>query len=274
MNIEVKEKSKLLEYLVNNKIKSRKDLKAYLKYGNIYVNGKVSTKFDRELREGDKIEIRETKDKDFDIDIIYEDKNIIVVNKPSGLLSISTETETSYTMYKIVSNYLKSVNKNNKVFVVHRLDKDTSGLMVFAKNEIIKEYLQNYWDKISIRKYVAVVEGITKEHEIIESFLEESDIYVYSSKTGKKAITEYNKIRNSDKYSLLDITIHTGKKNQIRVHMKDINHPIVGDRKYGAKDFSLKRLALHAYFLSLDIEGKKLLFETKIPNNFLKLVKK
>src|SRR5690606_21956867 len=103
MNIEVKEKSKLLEYLVNNKFKSRKDLKAYLKYGNIYVNGKVSTKFDRELREGDKIEIRETKDKDFDIDIIYEDKDIIVVNKPSGLLSISTETETSYTMYKIVS---------------------------------------------------------------------------------------------------------------------------------------------------------------------------
>ena len=274
MNIEVKEKSKLLEYLVNNKIKSRKDLKAYLKYGNIYVNGKVSTKFDRELREGDKIEIRETKDKDFDIDIIYEDKDIIVVNKPSGLLSISTETETSYTMYKIVSNYLKNVNKNNRVFVVHRLDKDTSGIMVFAKNEIIKEYLQNYWDKISIRKYVAVVEGITKEHEIIESFLEESDIYVYSSKTGKKAITEYNKMRNSDKYSLLDITIHTGKKNQIRVHMKDINHPIVGDRKYGAKDFSLKRLALHAYYLSIDIEGKKLFFETKIPNNFLKLVKK
>lgn len=272
MSINVKEESRLLEYLVNNEIKSRKDLKAYLKYGNILVNGKVTTKFDKLLKVGDIVEIKETKDKDFDIDIVYEDKDIIVVNKPSGLLSISTEGE-SYTMYRIVSDYLKYTNKFNRVFVVHRLDKDTSGLMVFAKNEDTKEYLQGSWDKVTVRKYVAVVEGITKNQEKIESLLDENDVYVYSSSTGKKAITEYKKIKNNDKYSMLDIRIYTGKKNQIRVHMKDIGHPIIGDRKYGSKEFPIKRLGLHAYYLSIYINSKNLEFETKIPSSFLKLIK-
>lgn len=273
MNIKVKEDSRLLEYLINNNVKSRKDLKAYLKYGNILVNGKVTTKFDKPLKVGDTIEIRESKDKDFDIDIVYEDKDIIVVNKPSGLLSISTLGESNYTMYRLVSDYLKYTNKFNRTFIVHRLDKDTSGLMIFAKNEEIKDYLQNSWDKITIRKYVGVVEGITKDSERIESLLEENDTYVYSSSTGKKAITEYKKIKSNDKYSLLDIRIYTGKKNQIRVHMKDIGHVIVGDRKYGSNTFPIKRLALHAYYLSVYINGKNLVFETKIPTQFLKLVK-
>lgn len=276
MKINVKEDSYLLDYLINNTDKSRKQLKAYLKYGNIKVNSKIVTKYDRLIKINDVIEISEAKDKNKNSVIIYEDKDLIVIDKPAGMLSIASDSDNENTAYKLIMEYLKSINKNNKVFIVHRLDKDTSGILLFAKNEKTKELLQANWENIVIRKYIGVVEGkVEKESDIIESFLNENNEHnVYSDKTGKKAITEYKRIKFNNKYSLLDIKIHTGRKNQIRVHMKDINHIIVGDKKYGSNINPIKRMCLHAYYLEIinPINNEKLIFESKVPKEFKSLI--
>ena len=258
----------LLEYLYKNINKSKNTVKNILKNGNVYINGKVVTKHNYLLKETDNIEIR---NKINNVDIIYEDKEIIVVDKPSNMLTISTEKEKEKTLYHIVSSYVKKINKSNKIFVVHRLDKDTSGLVVFAKNEITKNKLQDNWDKV-VRKYVAVVEGITKDKEELKSYLEEKNNKVYSSSSGKLAITEYTRLLNNDKYSLLDINIKTGRKHQIRVQLKDINHPIIGDRKYGRSN-PIRRMGLHAYKLEFKLNGKDYNFEISYPNSFKNLIK-
>lgn len=206
------------------------------------------------------------------LDIVFEDKSILVVNKPSGLLTISTENEKEKTLFHKVFTYLKQKNKNNKVFIVHRLDKDTSGLVVFAKSEQVKRLLQEQWENNSVeRKYYAIVHGVVeKKQDTIVSYLKETKtLYTYSSKVkndGKKAVTNYKKISDNGQYSYLDISISTGRKNQIRVHMQDINHPIVGDRKYGIKDNSRKML-LHAYHLTIThpITKQKLVLTSKEP---------
>lgn len=199
------------------------------------------------MTKGDKMK----KDK---IKIIYEDKYIIVVDKPSHLLTIATDNEKEKTMFHKVISYEKSKNKNNKVFIVHRLDRDTSGLLIFAKSEKIKHILQENWDSmVKTRGYMAVVEGkVEKKEDTIKSYLKEGkNLITYStnSKDGKLAITKYKKLKTSKSYTLLDINILTGRKNQIRVHMKEMKHPIIGDKKYGAKTNPLKRLGLHANLL-------------------------
>ena len=213
------------------------------------------------------------------IDIIYEDKDFIVVNKPSGLLTISTDKEKEKTLFHKVYTYIKKKNKNNKVFIVHRLDKDTSGIVLLAKNETIKTKLQNDWDKCAIeRKYLAIVNGrVEKPSGQVISWLKETKtLMTYSSNIpndGKKAITNYRVVSSNNNYSLVDIEIKTGRKNQIRVHMKDIGHAIVGDHKYGNKD-KFKRMYLHAYKLVIKhpVTNKILEFETDVPNEFVKLI--
>ncbi len=213
------------------------------------------------------------------IDIIYEDKDLIVVNKPAGLLTVSTDKEKEKTLFHKVYTYIKKKNKNNKVFIVHRLDKDTSGIVLFAKNETIKLKLQNDWDKLAKeRKYVAIVKGhMQKESAQIVSWLKETKtLMTYSSNIpndGKKAITNYRVISSNNLYSLVDIEIKTGRKNQIRVHMKDLEHPIVGDHKYGNKD-NFKRMYLHAYKLTIEhpVTRKILEFETDVPDLFVELI--
>jgi len=212
------------------------------------------------------------------LDIIYEDKFIIVVNKKSGLLTIATNNEKENTLYHQVYTYLKQKHKNNKVFIVHRLDKDTSGLVLFAKTEDIKYKLQDNWDNTK-RYYYAIVNGIVKkEKDVIKSYLKETKtLLVYSSndnKNGKLAITEYEKIKNNDKYSLLKIDIKTGRKNQIRVHLNDISHSIVGDKKYGIGNNPIKRLCLHAYYLEFihPVTKEVLKLENKYPNTFNKII--
>jgi len=208
--------------------------------------------------------------------ILYEDKYIIVVDKPSGILSISTDKEKEKTMFHYVLEYLKKKNKNNKVFIVHRLDKDTSGIMIFAKDMKTKNYFQNNWDKIE-RKYVTIVEGVVlKEKDEIRSYLKETKtLLTYSSKdkSGKLAITRYKNICENNNYSLLEINILTGRKNQIRVHMKDINHPIIGDKKYGSKTNPINRLGLCANSIKFihPVTKKEMHIEVAIPSNFLKL---
>ena len=212
------------------------------------------------------------------LDIIYEDKFIIVVNKKSGLLTISTDNERENTLYNQVYTYLKQKHKSNKVFIVHRLDKDTSGLVLFAKSEKVKIKLQDNWENVK-RYYYAIVNGVVeKQNDIIKSYLKETKtLLVYSSndsKKGKLAITHYEKLNTNSKYSLLKIDIKTGRKNQIRVHLSDINHSIVGDKKYGVSNNSLKRLCLHAYYLEFihPITNEIIKLESKYPSEFNKLI--
>lgn len=212
------------------------------------------------------------------LDIIYEDKSIIVVNKPSHLLTISTDNEKEKTLFHKVMLYEKRKNKNNKVFIVHRLDKDTSGLVLFAKDEKIKYKLQNNWDKETKRGYVAVVHGKTKDSDTLKSYLVETKtLLVHSTpdkKLGKLAITEYKRILENKKLSLLKINIKTGRKNQIRVQLVDNGNQIVGDKKYGENKFDpLRRLCLHANYLEIvhPVTNKKMVFETEIPKIFLNL---
>ena len=210
------------------------------------------------------------------IKILYEDKSIIVVSKPSHLLTISTDNEKEKTMFHKVIEYERKKNKNNKVFIVHRLDKDTSGILVFAKNERIKRQLQDNWQNTK-RYYQAVVEGnVEKKEDTIKSYLKENKAlitYSTNKSDGKLAITKYKVIKTNKKYSLLDIEILTGRKNQIRVHMNDINHPIIGDKKYNAKTNPIKRLGLHANKLILQhpITKQPMTFEDKTPKEMLSL---
>lgn len=209
------------------------------------------------------------------LDIVYEDKNIIVVNKESNLLTISTVKDKYNNLYRKVSDYVKKQNKNNKIFIVHRLDKETSGLVVFAKNRDSKIKLQNVW-KDSKREYLALLEGNLKENSnTLKLYLEEDAnhyVYVSKDKTKDLSITNYQVLNRYDNKTLVSINILTGKKNQIRVSMRYIHHPIVGDKKYGAKTNPYRRLMLHAASLEFinPSNNKKIKLEADIPKVFLK----
>ncbi len=272
----VKETSELLPFLLANIELSHKKIKMLLKYQNILVNQKVITQYNFPLKKGDIVEIKgyRTKKHDKQLDIIFEDKNIIVLNKPAGLLTISSPKEKEKTLYHMVLEYVKQGNKTNKIFVIHRLDRDTSGIVMFAKNEKVKTSYQTNWNEIvKTRKYAAIVEGILEKKEAtLKSYLEENEEgYVYPSKNGKLAITHYQVKKEKKNYSLLDIDIKTGRKNQIRVQLKEIGHPIVGDKKYGKK---ADRMYLAAYELSLinPVTHKLDMYKVNIPRKFDKFL--
>lgn len=273
MYYKVTEEKELLSYMIENLNMNRKKSKAILTNKSLLVNNKIISKYNYLLKINDTLLINQIKT-ETDLKIIFEDKNIIVVIKPYGLLTIGTNTEKQYTLYHMVSNYVKKQNKNSKIYVIHRLDKETSGIVMFAKNDKIKKLYQDNWNEIvKDRKYYAVVEGVLEKSGRIESYLKEGDNYmVYSTndKQGKLAVTEYKVIKTNNNYTLLDINILTGRKNQIRVHMKDIGHPIVGDRKYDSNKNPINRLGLHAYKLSvINPQNKQLLvFEDKLPRQF------
>ena len=258
--------------------KSKNNIKSLLKNGCVIINNKVITKYNYVLSKGDVIEINKNKKLiDNNLSIIYEDNNIIVVDKPSKLLTISNKNEKENTLYRMVSDYLKKDKK--KVFIIHRLDFDTSGVIMFAKNEKVQKLYQDNCNKLAkVREYYAVVEGITDDKGHIESYLKQTKtLLVYSSKNkdGYFAITDYEKVANNNKYSLLKINISTGRRNQIRCHMHDINHPIVGDNRYLSKTNPINRLALHASKLIITdpITKNDFIFVSNIPNEFYGLVK-
>lgn len=211
------------------------------------------------------------------LNILYEDKYLIVVSKPHNLLTIGTDKIRDNTLYRKVSDYVKKQHKSNKIFIVHRLDKDTSGIILFAKTEEVKRKLQQNWDKTT-RYYVALVEGSIKTSGTIKTWLRETKTLItYSSNKpndGHLAITKYEPIISNKEYTLLKIQILTGRKNQIRVHMKDINHPIVGDKKYGSTKNPIRRMCLHATYLEFihPVLNKKILLEEKHPEIFTKLI--
>ena len=212
------------------------------------------------------------------LEILYEDKFIIIVNKPSNLLTVSTAKEKDRTLFSYVFDYLKKKNKNNKVFIVHRLDKDTSGIVILAKDEKTKFYLQENWDKFK-RNYVAVIEGkLDKKQGVLKNYLQETKThytYVVNDKNGKLAITEYEKVLENNKYTLVSLNIKTGRKNQIRVQFSNIGNPIVGDKKYGTKKDPIRRMALVANTLEFihPITKEKIIIDIDIPNSFISLVK-
>lgn len=283
----VKEGTTLLEFLLDNiKNKSKNNIKSNLARGNVIIGDKSTTKYDYKLKVGQKVLVKwafiQGNEKNKDLDVIYEDDQIIAINKPSGLLSVSTEGEKTNTAYHLVMNYLKNKNSKNRIFVIHRLDKDTSGVLLFAKNEKIKFHLQNNWDELTVRRcYVAIVEGkLDKKSGTIKSWLNENkNLIVYSSNkkdNGKLAVTNYQVLKENDRYSLLDVKIDTGRKNQIRVHMKDLGHSVVGDKKYGSSTDPLKRLGLHANILEIKLPYMKnpVVFEADMPTNFKNIFKK
>lgn len=275
-NYNVNNEDILINYLVKNLHYSHKEAKKKLTNGQIVVNQKKITQYNFKLKINDIITIANFNSKLNDnIDIIYEDKNIIVVNKPSNLLTISTNKEKEKTLYYLVSSYLKKENKKAKIFVIHRLDRETSGIVMFARNEKIKNLYQNNWDSlVKYRGYIALVDGkvIKKEDTIIQYLKENEKFYVYPTNkgNGKKAITSYKVLKSNKQYSLLDIEIKTGRKNQIRVAMKSIGNSIVGDKKYGHTNKKENIFGLHANKLIIQnpITNKILTFKTDIPLAF------
>ena len=282
MKLLVKKESELLEYLYENLDMPKKRIKQYLTHGSIFVNNNKITQYNYKILPGMNIAINtiNKNTKELPFDILFEDNHIIVVNKPSGLLTIATNKEKEKTLYHIVREYLVSKNKNAKVFIVHRLDKDTSGIVILAKDEKIKNKLQEDWNQaVKLREYTAVIHGILdkKEDKIIQRLKETKTGLVYPTKAeeGKEAITNYKVIKENKDYSMVSIKIETGRKNQIRVAFSTINHPIVGDKKYNEKDKE-NRLYLHANRLKIyypEIK-KDILFETAIPNEFKKIMNK
>lgn len=276
LEIKVNENSDVILFLKKYSFPKNK-VKTYVKLGYIYVNGKVIKKLPYMLNSSDILVIDEDKNITGSFDIVYEDDNYLIVNKEAGLLTISTSNHTKKeedTLYKRVRNYLNG--KKEYAFIVNRIDKETSGLVVFAKNEKLKDMLQNNWnDIVKKRGYIAVVSGKILKNGRIDNYLYEDKMtFSHSTKVGgKRAITNYYPIKSNDKYTMLDVNIETGRKNQIRVHMTEMNHPIVGDKKYYSKDNSLKRLALHHYEIDFvdPITNKLLVFKSEVPSEFYKL---
>jgi RluA family pseudouridine synthase len=213
--------------------------------------------------------------------IIYEDRDIIVVDKIEGLLTMGTDREKQKTAHYLLNEYVKkgNVRSGNRVFIVHRLDRETSGILIFAKHEKAKLYLQDRWKEFS-KNYMAVVHGnLANKEGVLTSYLFENKAFrVYSvndPNKGKLSKTGYRVIHESDKFSLLEINLYTGRKHQIRVHFSEIGHPVVGDNTYGPSDREAKRLALHATSLTIThpFTNREMSFEAEIPAYFKKLVK-
>lgn len=268
----------LMEFLLNKTGKKKSDIKNLLKYGNIFVDGNKETHFAYLLQVGQIVEIS-TRKETLPFSILYEDDECIVIDKPCGLLSEQTANETQKTAFYLVKEYLSKKKEN--VFLVHRLDQYTSGVLMFVKNKKIYDLLTHDWNHyVKTRGYIAIVEGqMPKQKDTIENYLTESktqNVYITSKDKGKKAITHYKQIKTNKRYSMLEVYLDTGRKNQIRVHLSSLHHPLVGDDKYGAKSNPLKRLGLHAHeFMFVHpITHKEMRFISKTPESFDKFFKK
>lgn len=285
IELPVKQPTTLLPHLLSSlEMCKRNTVKNYLAHNQVMVNGAITRQFDQPLNPGDKVLVNQSRE--FQVfrhprmKLFYEDDDILVVYKGYGLLSMATDKKKEGTAYSIVRDYLKQKDPRNKLFIVHRLDQNTSGLMMFAKTQQAKENMQHNWNNMVIeRKYIAVVEGyIEKDEGEIRSYLaENSQHQVYSTddqEKGKLAVTRYKVLKRGKGNTLVEVTLDTGRKNQIRVHMKDLGHPIVGDRRYGAKPSSIGRMALHALTLRFvhPITRKDMNFSSAIPQAFSKLV--
>lgn len=270
---------------------SKNNIKSLLSKHLIGVNGLCVTQFNYTVYQGDIVQLsktpftrmaqKEVKSKAFKLDIVYEDNDFLVINKPSGLLAVESDKEKTITAYKLVLEYMQRKGSNLRVHQVHRIDKDTSGILLFTKSYELKELLKKDWNKlVTKREYLAIVEGSLEEKKgTITSYLKETSTHVmYDSKQAEgslKAITNYKVLQENKNYSLVDVFLETGRKNQIRVAFSSIDHPVVGDEKYGHKNPSISRLGLHHLSLELinPLNDKLYSFKTQAPSDFRKLFK-
>ncbi len=283
----VENPDQLLPYLFANWPEAkRKQVRTWLKFQAVTVNGRPVSQFNHPLVRGDIVAIRADRFAipktvlPSGIKICFEDASIIVIDKPANLLSIATETEQEKTAYFQLTEYLRRGNEmsRDRVWIVHRLDRETSGLMVFAKSPQAKSALQTGWEK-AVKRYEAVVEGKIKgESGVLASDLDESHpLRVYSapaSESTRHAITHYRVLGRREWRTLVELTLETGRRHQIRVQLADLGCPIVGDEKYGAKSDPAKRLGLHACGLRFPHPetGREMKFESPTPKDLLRLV--
>ncbi|MDR2653609.1 MAG: RluA family pseudouridine synthase [Prevotellaceae bacterium] len=282
--LKVKHDAELQDYIMEATGKSRTAVKSLFAHKQVFVDGKNISQYNFEVRTNQTITINsigkannKLENSLNNLKIVFEDDDIIVVEKPSGMLSIATENDNGMTAYSLLRNYVKTKSSENKIFIVHRLDKGTSGLMMFAKNEQAKRILQSHWDNfIRQRKYVAVVCGRMKnEKDTIISYLKENaamQMFVSkSAEDAQRAVLSYRVLKSNNNFSLVEIELETGRKNQIRVQMQDIGRSVAGDKKYGGKSSPIGRLALHAQTLEFihPMSREKMRFITKIPKKFM-----
>ena len=268
---------KLLPFLVDSlKPMSRTKVKEMLQGARIRLAGQILTNHSHPLNQGDVVEVlvrglvAQNRSAFSGLGIVYEDRDLIVIDKPAGLLSVATEIQKEYTAFALLGAQLNT-RRGGRPFVVHRLDKDTSGLLIFARSIEARDLLQAAWPFVK-KTYLAIVEGRPKEVKgFVESHLAEGKDMLMSETDpkwgGKLARTEYSVLSSHDGNSLVEVILHTGKKHQIRVHMKDMNCPVWGDSLYGRGKSSGRRLGLHAWKLSFPhpIHGRTLELQSALP---------
>lgn len=271
IEIKVNENGKLLAYLYGELSNiARGKVKSYLEHRQISVNGMVTTKFDHPLKAGDavKISMSEGSVKTHGIEIIYEDEYLVAVNKPAKLLSVPSDKEKERTAYTRLRE-----NRRGELYVIHRLDRDTSGVLLFAKKKEICTEMQDNWNNVvTLREYMAICEGhFERKKGRCDTLISENSVHVmFSGREGKRAITDYEVIRESEEYSLVRVKLLTGRKNQIRVHMKELGNPVVGDKKYGSETNPIGRLGLHASALGFihPVTGKEVKISARSERKF------
>ncbi|MCE5311970.1 MAG: RluA family pseudouridine synthase [Nitrospiraceae bacterium] len=281
--IKVDNNSTITELLLSKGYK-KSSIRNLLKHSAIIVDGKFVNRFDHELIKGQVVSVESKPKTDTKrvmtapFEILLEDAHIIAINKPAGLLTIATETEKTNTAYYLLTAYLKERDPENpeRIFIVHRLDRDTSGIVLFAKTEEAKRALQDSWAEAD-KKYLVIAEGTPKDKEgTLRSYLRETKTFkVYSTdkpEDAKLAVTHYEMLKSGNGFSLLEIDLETGRKNQIRVQLADLGHPVAGDKKYGAKTNPFRRLALHAHILSFTHPSthKRMQLKSRMPAEFRK----
>lgn len=278
----VQDDTPLLEWLLVNVKQSKSKIKATLQNRGIKVNNRTVTQFDFALHKGDKISISTSKKNDQfqskHVKLVYEDRYLVVVEKAHGILSMGVG-QSSLNVKTILDDYFKRTRQKCNAHVVHRLDRETSGLLIYAKDMETRKQLEYEWHNIVYdRRYIAVLSGkIEEEGGTIANWLKDNKLYVtYSSPIdngGRYAVTHFHVLETTDTHSLVEFKLETGRKNQIRVHAADINHPVCGDTKYGNGDDPLKRLCLHAYILcfSHPVTHQRMEFSTQMPTGFKRI---
>ena len=293
----VNHSDELMEFLLRKCGTSRNNVKSLLARRQVLVNGSVVTQYNFPLAKDDEVKLSKKPVKDgatatrpvsqkrppkapSQIAVIFEDDDFLAINKPSGLLSVESDKDTECA-YGYVLGYMQSQGKNSRPFILHRIDKETSGVLVFAKNIKLHSMLKMHWnEQVTLREYFAVVEGILeKKQDTLTTYLKENKnnvVYATNDPTGQKAVTHYEVVKENGEYSLLKVKIDTGRKNQIRVQMQAIGHPVVGDDKYGKKADGtwvknpLSRLGLHASQLQFihPVTKEMIAFNAPLPPSF------
>ena len=268
----------LLPFLLERVRGSRNHVKSLLTRGQVEVDGKTVTRHDHPLTPGQRVAVLAAPRPAAPFPVLYEDGRILVVDKPAGLLSMASDREKLRTAYRMATDYVRQGDPRGRVFIVHRLDRDTSGVLLFAKDEGARRAYQEDWNSLALRRgYLAVTEGAPpRPSGTVRSLLRATSVHrVYSGRGGKEAVTHYTTRSGNGKYALLEVSIDTGRKNQIRAHLSELGCPVAGDKTYGAAADPLGRLCLHAHELRLTdpFTGEERAFRAEPPRGFRSLTR-